>query len=475
MRLIDRLIHRDGYWEGIASGAATLTTSYGSADREAILPQIAALAQSSHAVNGVVFAAIQARIMLLSEASFCFQRLTDRGTFTNADLRILQVPWPDGTSAELLARMELDVSLAGNAYIWNPPGDDRLVRLRPDWTTIISRIVEVPGGGRYRQVIGYWWEPPKGLETEGTGQFYPAGEVVHWAPLPDPQANFRGMSWLTPVLREVQADTGMTTYKTKYLDNAATPNLVLKYPQKLQPATIDSLRDRINARYGGVANAWKTLVLDQGADLLAMGNNLQQMDFTNVAALGAERILAAANVPGILVGLEALRGAGRGYEESLRRFADLWARPQWRSACGVLQKVVPDSTPLQEDGAPVRLWYDTSDIAALQDGEMTRSQATLVRAQGVLALNQTNRYDPQSIIDAVEAADLSLLKPAPQMPVGPGQPVQHMLGQTPPGATADPLPPAMPRLGVGATSPGDGGNGTRPTPRPTSARRNGYG
>jgi hypothetical protein len=29
----------------------------------------------------------------------------------------------------------------------------------------------------------------------------------------------------------------------------------------------------------------------------------------------------------------------------------------------------------------------------------------------------------------------------------------------------------MPRLGVGSTSPGDGGNGSRPTPRPASARR----
>ena len=50
-----------------------------------------------------------------------------------------------------------------------------------------------------------------------------------------------------------------------------------------------------------------------------------------MSAVGSERILAAAEVPGVLVGLEPLRGAGRGYQESMQKFANLWARPQWRS------------------------------------------------------------------------------------------------------------------------------------------------
>jgi hypothetical protein len=49
--------------------------------------------------------------------------------------------------------------------------------------------------------------------------------------------------------------------------------------------------------------------------------------------------------------------------------------------------------------------------------------------------------------------------------------VQHMLPQAQPGATAAPLPPSVPRLPTGSTSPGDGGNGTRPAPVASSARR----
>ena len=94
------------------------------------------------------------------------------------------------------------------------------------------------------------------------------------------------------------------------------------------------------ARYSGPGNAGKALVLDQGADLTLAGNSLSQMDFGAVQAVGTERILAACSVPGVLVGLEPLRGAGRGYQESMQKLANVWARPQWRSVCGALSQIV---------------------------------------------------------------------------------------------------------------------------------------
>ena len=470
MRLWDRWIRRD-YWEGLSSGAAVLTTTYGSPDREAILPQWSVWAQNAHGSSSIVFAALYVRMSLFAEATFQYQAKDDRHLFGNTTLEKLEVPFGTGsTSQQLLARMEQDVSLAGNSYTWDAPGEDRLVRLRPDWTTIVSELTAVGGGGQYRRKVGYWWEPPRSVMGQGRGFFIPADEVVHWAPIPDPNADFRGMSWLTPAYRDVQGDDGMTQYKVKYLDNAATPNVIIKYAQKLQPGTVDSIRERMKARYGGAANAFKTLVLDQGADFTVVGNSFSQMDFTGVMQAGTERILADAQVPGVLVGLEPLRGAGRGYQESMQKFANLWARPQWRSACGALEALldVPGGN---------RLWFDTGDIAALQDGEMERGQTALVKAQALLALVQAG-YTHESAVAAVDAMDLSQLQAGGMGTPGGGPQVQHLLGQQQPGATADPLPPTLGRLPVGSTSPGDGGNGTRPGPVPASARRaltNGHG
>jgi hypothetical protein len=475
VRLWDRLIRRDsGYWEGMASGAAVLTTTYGSPDREAILPQWSKWAQTAHASSSVVFSAFLVRMSLLSEATFTLQAKDDKHLFGNTSLGILEDPWPDGSSGELIARMEQDAGWAGNSYIWRPPDgtvDDgvRLVRLRPDWTTIVSELVNVPGGGQYRRKLGYWTGPPKGVLDQGKGQYYPAEEVVHWAPIPDPQATFRGMSWLTPVYREVQADDGLTQYKIRYLENAASPNMLIRYTQKLAPGTIDRIRDRVTVRYGGVHNAFKTLVLDQGADATVIGNSLAQMNFEAVQGQGEQRVLAASGVPGVLVGLEPLRGAGRGYQESLVKFANLWARPQWRSLCEALEKFVDDPS-VQAGGS--RLWFDVSDIAALQDGELQRGQAALVRAQALLTLAQAG-YDRVSALSAVDAGDITLLKVDPNAAMPGQQPVQHMLGQQQPGAVAEPLPETFGRLPVGPVSSGGGNDKTRPLPKQLASARRG--
>jgi len=464
VRLLDRLTRRDGYWEGMASGAAVLTTSYASPDREAVMPQMTAWAQNSYTNNAIVFAAFLVRMALFCEARFQFQAKDDKHLFGNTALAKLEEPWPGGKGMDLLARLEQDTGWVGNAYIWDAPGEDRLVRLRPDWTTIVSELVQVPGGGQFRRVIGYWVEPPKSTIGQGRGQMYPADEVVHWAPIPDPVADFRGMSWLTPVYRDVQGDDGMTQYKIKYLDNAASPNLLIRYTQKLSPGTVDAVRERVTARYAGAGNAFRTLVLDQGADATVIGNSFSQMDFTNVMSAGTERILAASQVPAVLVGLEPLRGAGRGFQESMQKFANLWARPQWQSVCGALEQIVDMPTGN-------RLWFDTSGIAALQDGEMERGQTALVKSQALLACRQAG-YTRDSAVAFVDSGDVGLLKLDPDAAPPQGAAVQHMLGQTPPGATADPLPPgAMPRLALPSTSPGDGGNQTRPGPIATSARR----
>ena len=89
MRLWDRLAHRAGYWEGMASGAAVLTTSYASPDREPVTPQLAAFAQQANSSSAIIFAALLVRMALFSEARPCFQAKDDKHLFGNETLRRL--------------------------------------------------------------------------------------------------------------------------------------------------------------------------------------------------------------------------------------------------------------------------------------------------------------------------------------------------------------------------------------------------
>jgi phage portal protein BeeE len=428
-----------GYYEGMASGASVLMTYGADANREIAAQNLVTQAQQAYATNGVVFAIILVRQMLLSEATFKLRNKVTKELYGRPDLRILEEPWPNGTAGDLWARMEQDVSLAGNAFIAKVE-DDTLLRLPPSEVTIVSRVETSLGGTRYRQVIGYDWDPDKVNARPGqpsrTAQFFTVDEVAHWSPYPDPAANFRGMSWLTPVLREVAADTGMTQYKTQYMDHGS-PVVAVKYPMKLRPDTIDSVVDRIMAKYGGLGNAFKPLVFDQGADP-TLGSTLNELNFAAVQAAGEARVCAAGGVDPMLLGLRGDRTPAASEQDVMHRFEVITARPLWRSGCAALQKLVPN-IPAQG----VQLWFDTSDIAALQSAETERAQVAQVSAAALLTLVQAG-FTRESAKLALTTGDPGVLKEDPRAPA-PGTTGQGGAPETvnPPGGKTG-VPPGGP-------------------------------
>lgn len=457
MRLADRVVARwsHRYWEGEASGAAVVLSYGPDPKREPAAAGMVMQAQQAYQANGVVFACILARMMLLSEAVFKFRTKTDKSLYGTEDLRILEYPWPNGTAGDLWARMEQDVSLAGNSFVWKAE-DDLLVRLPPGEVIIVSEEITSSSGNTYRQVLGYDWDPtrsqPPGMQKRPLAQFFPVDEVAHWAPYPDPLARFRGMSWLTSVLREVRADSGMTDYKTQYLDHG-TPLVSVKYPVgvKLRQDTIDSISERVMAKYGGVGNAFKPLVFDQGGDP-TLGAGLKDLDYSAVQNAGAARVATAAGVPLAVLGLKP-PSDNSSYQVEMRRFADLTVRPLWRSGCAALQKVVPN-VPARG----VELWFDTSDIAALQAAETERAQVTQVNAAAVLTLVQAG-FTRESVISAITSGDLGLLKPDPNAPT-PGVAGRETLGlheQVGSGSAVD-----FNATGKTGVPPGGGGVLTKP-------------
>ena len=416
MRLLDRLTGRystrvQGYYEGMASGAAVLMTYGADARREVPATQLVAQAQQALGSNGVVAAISVVRMMLLGEAVFKLRNKVDKSLYGTEDLRILEYPWPNGTSGDLWARMSLDIDAAGNAFIWKAE-PNLLVRLPPSEVTIVSEMVQ-GSTGSYRRVLGYDWDPSRTDPVRSSqAQFFTVDEVAHWAPIPDELANFRGRSWLSPVLREVAADSGLVEYKNQYVDHGS-PIIAVKYPLKLRPDTIDSVIERMQVKYGGLSNAFKPLVFDQGADPL-VGAGLQELDYAAVQAAGTERICAAAGIHPLLLGLSNARQPGAAYQDAKDTFANFTARPLWRSGCAALQKLVPNMPP-----RGVELWFDTSDIAALQAAETERAQVIQVELSAVLTGVQAG-YTRESVVGAVASGDVSQLKPDPNAPP-PGQ------------------------------------------------------
>lgn len=371
----------------------TSSFSGGFGERERIANDFDGFVEGAFKASGVIMTCVVIRQFVLSEARFRFQRMQDNGRpgefFGTRDLALLERPWPGGTTGELIGRMEQDASLAGQFFA-TPVGQGtnrRLRRLRPDWVTIVTGVpVEELTGPEERpspydiraKVLAYVYQPPGGEPT-----ILDPSDVVHYSPIPDPQAQWRGMSWVTAIVREVDADRSATKHKLKYFENNASSGLIISYDPSVRRDQVKGFAEQFSDQYEGLDKAYRTIHVGGGADPKMVGANLQQLDFKVTQGAGESRMAAASLVGAVVAQLsEGMDGSALNagnFKAAARRFADIGARPLWRMMAASLETIVPPP------GSATRLWYDDRDIAFLRDdqkdvAEIQSKQAVALRA-----------------------------------------------------------------------------------------------
>jgi phage portal protein BeeE len=391
------------------------------AAREDIGNNFESYVHNAYKSNGVVFACMLARQTLFSEARFAWQpRRNGRPApmFSNAELGLLERPWPNGTTGELLARMIQDADLAGNFYATTAddngkygkaatgPGR-RIVRMRPDWVTIISGS---RSGNLYdldTKPVAYQYKPPPAEGFDSRSVLLTPDEVVHFSPLPDPEARFRGMSWLTPVLREIKADKAASRHKLKFFEQGATISTIVSLDKDVTPNAFEEFVSKMRAQTEGVDMAYKTLYLGGGADVTLNGANMKQMDFKSTQGAGETRIASAAGMHPVIIGLsEGLQGSSLNagnFDAAIRLTSDKTLRPLWRGAAASLESL------LKRPGDDVGLWYDDRDIAFLRDDSTDVAAIQANQASTANSLT-TAGYTPESVIEFLETGDLRALR-----------------------------------------------------------------
>ncbi len=361
--------------------------------------------------NGPVFSLMRFRLQVFADARFQFQQLANGRPgklFGTPSLSVLERPWPNGTTGDLLARMLLHADLAGNAYVTKVRDrhGERLRLLRPDWVTIIAESdgdPELYGAALDARIVAYVYEPR--VAGGGKPVILLPEQVAHFAPIPDPEFNWRGMSWLTPVLREVTADNATTKHKLKFFENAATPHLAISMDASVTPDKFAEFVDKFLEAHQGVRNAHRPLIIGGGADVKPLTFNFRDLDFKALQGGGETRLASAAGVPPQLVGFsEGLQGSSLNegnFKAARRVFADATMRFLWGNVSGSLATLV--DVP---DGA--RLWFDERDIEFLREDRGDAAEIAFTRAQTIRQYAEIG-YTLDSARDAVAADDESLL------------------------------------------------------------------
>lgn len=381
------------------------------------------------------FAAQMVRALVLSQARFTFRNppwhpRTPRKTFGNSDLQVLERPWKNATTGELVARMEWHAGLAGNSFVFQRP--DRLRVLRPDWTAILygSQLEpDNPGHALDGDLLGYvYWNGGPGGPFGYKPSFLLPDEVAHWSPIPDPLNAGIGMSWLTPAIRDLQGDRLAAEHKIRFFENGATPNLVVKGITASTKEKFDEIVDMMEEKHAGVANAYRTLYLTAGADATVVGSDLSQIDFKSTVGQGETRISVLSRVPASLLGIsEGLAGSSLNagnFSAARRSFGDTFVFPE-------LQDLSAALAPLVKVPNDAELWFDTADIGLLREDAKDAADISQVKAIAIRQLIEAG-CDPASAIATV----------APEW----GQSLKHTglvsVQLQPPGTQAAPAAPA---------------------------------
>lgn len=382
-------------------GYPVVQQTWGTVDEESIASApVHAITSSSP-----VFALVLARLQAFSQARFQWTRFegsqpTD--LFGTPELAVLERPWRGGTTSDLLARMELHVSGAGQAYVTRP-ARDRLAVLRPDRMTIVmgsQTDAEDPVEAPDVEIIGWVHTTSRGKVT-----VFGPNDVAHFAPYPDPNSVFLGMSWITAALREMQADSLAIEHKARFFQNAATPNLAIKFDPSVTRDQVLAFKAIMDAEHRGVWNAYKTLFLGGGADPVVIGKDFQQLDFATIQSKGESRLAANAGVPPSWVGFsEGLQGSSLNagnFNSARRRFSDGTMHHLWTNAASSLEVLLTKPDPgasLWHDSRVPFMREDAQDVAAIQQ-QQANTIAMLVK----------DGFTPESVVAAVKKNDFGLL------------------------------------------------------------------
>jgi phage portal protein BeeE len=397
----------------------------GSSERERIENDFEGYVEAAYKGNSIIFGAIDRRQQVYSQARFQWREYRSGvpgDFFGSPELALLEEPWPNGTTGELLSLMDLDASFAGNFYATvcddagrfgrsaTGPGR-RIARMRPDWVTI---VIDAPSGNPYgldARVVGYVFEP----KVTGAGVNPPQpvtllpSEVCHYSPKPDPVARFRGMSWITPIIEEITADKAATRHKGRFFKNGATPNMAIKFDKDTAPEAFQEFVTGFNAAHQGANNAYKTLFLAGGADIVPLSVDFRQLDFKMTQGAGETRMAVASGVPAAILGIsEGLQGStlnAGNFGSARRLFVDATIRDLWSKTAASLQSIVdrPMRNGTRNTGA--ELAVDDRFIPFLQ--EDAKDRAEIVKEQ-MLTIESGVRagFEPQSIVGATVIGDL---------------------------------------------------------------------
>ena len=268
----------------------------------------------------------------------------------------------------------------------------------------------------------------------------------------------RGQSPYSAAKRAAETDWKWDRFNSASLDNGCEPGGVFKSTDPLHPDQVRQIRQMLEDRHGGPANARKPLILGGGLEWEKTSTDPKDMEGAEQRKWSREMIAAAYGVPMLHMG-----DTSQLHSKESARVIDriLWTGgviPKLRRA----RETMRAQLFAAHGGAGLWADWDLSGVEALQADESERmDRARIARDLGVPFAEVNRRFELG--FESFEGDGISLV-PASMQPL-------ILIDTEPPEPPPQPNPPAPPAGGANSPSGGEEGRGLRSSDEGSDRRR----
>lgn len=186
---------------------------------------------------------------------------------------------------------------------------DAFIRIRRDRNGAVTGLeplawdrvtpVVTPGGARL--VYEVMPDPTLPVSVAGPREVIDQDDMIHV-----PGFGFDGVRGLSPLRVALRlagpVSSAMQEYSARFFSNGARPDYVLTTDQTLPQEKVDSLREQLTERHGGLANARRPMVLTGGLKTAPLSVPADEMQLLESRKFAVEEIARIYGVPPFMIG-----------------------------------------------------------------------------------------------------------------------------------------------------------------------------
>lgn len=378
--------------------------------------------------HSVMSAAVLVRALLMSELRFQWADTETHDRYHNKSLALFENP--GGVSMNLrrlLMQMSQQADYTGNGVLYHnerkghlrmlPVGNCKQIIHSDATAADVDEIQRLPAsqqkealeGALDAEVIGWSYKP----HPKADPQFILPEHIAHWAPEPHPLSPFLGASWITSAITELAGDLQADRGVDQYFEHGMTPRLMHIMHEDTTPAEAQEWKMLTEDEHAGVMNGAKNLYAGGVKDIRVVGTTLKDLGLKEYRGELETRIAVRSRIPATILGIsEGNQGSalnGSTYGQTRRMLADGFFTPQAAGLCSALEQIVKPPKPSTKHPRGAYLTYDKTQVMFLQEDEKDKADIFGIQSRSVRALTDGG-YTPESIVDAVQAADVRKLK-----------------------------------------------------------------